>query len=221
MPKHNQEQGPAMEAAAASSASMEQVRELLFGNQLKDMELRFQRQEELLQREVQTLRDAVQSRLDSLEHFMKSETSSLLHRLQEENHERGLLLKAEQREREEALKSEQRERAEAVTRLGQELSASAETLELKISKVASVLDTAERELRDLFMAEAGALSAKVEERHQTALNVISSAHSHLRQDAVDRAALSGMFAELAVKLSSPAAQDAASSPDAGPDGAHE
>jgi seryl-tRNA synthetase len=183
------------------AASMTQVRELLFGTQLKDMELRFQRQEELLLREINNVRDSIKSRLDSLEGFMRSENGTLLLRLQEEQNERDSAMKTEQRERTELLKTEQRERAEAVAALGVELAAAVETADRKIAKVAGTLDAVERELRELLLKESNMLSSKVEERYQDALSVLSSSSSHLRHDAVHRSALSGMFAEMAIKLS--------------------
>ncbi|UQZ87993.1 hypothetical protein C4J81_01670 [Deltaproteobacteria bacterium Smac51] len=104
-------QGPKDQAA---DAPMEQVRELLFGAQLKDMEVRFKRQEERLLREIHDVKDSLKKRLDSLENFMKSEVSSLLSRLRQEQEERDAAQKAEQRERIEALKAESRERTEAI-----------------------------------------------------------------------------------------------------------
>lgn len=194
------------------AAQMEQVRDLLFGNQLKDMENRFKRQEERFMREIADSRDALKKRLDSLENFMKSETTTILHRLKEEQAERDEALKteqrdrsenlkAEQRERMEGLKSEQRERVEAVAQLAKELAASVETLERKISKVASTLDNAERELRQLLLSESGSLSDKIEEKYQDALDVLANTAAQIRYDMVHRSSLSGMFTEMAIKLS--------------------
>jgi seryl-tRNA synthetase len=169
---------------------MEQVRELLFGAQLKDVETRFQRLEERFQREISDVQEALKTRLDSLENFMKSETGSLLHRLQEE-----------QAERDSVIRDEQRERAESLGKLARELAATADAFERRNTKLSGALDNTERELRNLLMAESNALSAKVEERYQDALNVLSNTAAQIRHDMVYRSALSGMFTDLAVKLS--------------------
>ena len=84
-------------------APMEQVRELLFGAQLKDMETRFKRQEERFVREVSDAKESLKTRIDSLENFMKSEIVSILARIKEEQNEREETIKAEQRERAEQL----------------------------------------------------------------------------------------------------------------------
>jgi chromosome segregation ATPase len=202
---------------------MEQVRELLFGTQMKEVDTRFQRQDERFERKIADVREALKTRLDSLENFMKSEISSLLHRLKEEQSERDSALKDEQRERAEtfrneqrerseglkheqheraeAIKNEQRERAEALAHLAKELASAVETFERKNSKVADALDAAERELRQLMMTENTALSAKIEEKYQDALNVLSSTAEQIRDDMVYRSSLSGMFTETALKLS--------------------
>ncbi|MDL2207271.1 hypothetical protein LJB82_00940 [Desulfovibrio sp. OttesenSCG-928-M16] len=183
------------------SAPMEQVRELLFGAQLKDMETRFKRQEERFLREIADARDSLKSRLDSLENFMKSETGALLNRLKDEQNERGEALKAEQRERAEQIKNEQRERVEALTQLSKDLAATTEGLERKIAKVSGTLDAAERELRQLLLSESSALSGKIEEKYQDALNVLANTAAQIRHDMVYRSSLASMFTETAVKLS--------------------
>ena len=185
----------------AESAPVEQVRELLFGRQLKDMDTRFQRQEERSQRELNDLRNSVKTRVDSLENFMKSEVASLLHRLKNEQDERTEMFKAEQRERSENLKTEQRERAEAVAQLAKDLSAANEACERRLAKLSSTLDNTERELRQLLQTESGALSAKLDERYQDALSALSRTASEIRGDMVYRSSFSTMLTEMAVKLS--------------------
>jgi DNA-directed RNA polymerase subunit F len=203
MSKRSTDPHPPIESAPhdTQSAPVEQVRELLFGRQLKDMETRFQRQEERSQREIIDLRNAVKTRIDSLENFMKSEVASLLHRLKNEQDERTEMLKAEQRERNENLKAEQRERAEAVAQLSKDLAAASEASERRLAKLSSTLDNTERELRQLLQTESGALSAKVDERYQDALNALSKAASEIRGDMVYRSSFSTLLTEMAVKLS--------------------
>ena len=175
---------------AQDAAPMEQVRDLLFGAQMKDVDTRFQRQEERFEQKITDVREALKTRLDSLENFMKSEVSSLLHRLKEE-----------QSERDSALKNEQRERAEALAHLTKELAMAVESFERKNSKVADTLDATERELRQLIMAENAALSGTITEKYQDALNVLSRTAAQIRDDMVYRSALAGMFTETALRLS--------------------
>jgi uncharacterized membrane-anchored protein YhcB (DUF1043 family) len=177
------------------------VRELLFGAQLKNMETRFQRQEERFQRELADSRNALKTRLDSLENFMKSEISSLLNRLKDERDERVEVIKGEQRERNENLKAEQRERVESIALLAKDLAAAGESFERKLAKLSGSLDNVERELRQLLQAESGSLTAKVEEKYQDALGALSRTASEIRRDMVYRSSFSTMLTEMAVKLS--------------------
>lgn len=183
------------------AAPMEQVRELLFGAQLKEMETRFQRQEERFLREITDTRDSLKTRLDTLENFMKSEISSLLHRLKEETGERNEVLKTEARERAEAFKTEQRERSEGMLQLAKEIAAANETFERKLTKLSNTLDNAERELRELLLKEMGNVSGKVEEKYQDGLAALSKSASEIRRDMVHRSSFSTMLTEMAVKLS--------------------
>ena len=184
-------------------SSMDQVRDILFGAQMKDLETRFQRQEERYMREIHDVRDALKTRLESLENFTKSENSSLLNRIREESAERDSEMKNEQRERSEALKTEQRERAEAFAQLTKDLASAVENFERKLGKLSGTLDTTERELRQLLGTESGSLSDKVEEKYREALEVIASTAAQIRYDMVYRSALSGLFNDAAVNLSNP------------------
>lgn len=196
---------------ASESASMEQVRELLMGTQLKDMENRILRQEERFRQEITNLRDTLKNRVESLENFMKSESSSLLHRLQEEKSERVTAVKneqgeraesvkAERKERAEAMKQEKRERDEAIAKLTRELAKTNESFERKLTAFSATLDTVEKELRQLLLAESSRLSAATEGKYKDALAALSRTAAQLQNDLVSRSALSATFTEFAVKL---------------------
>jgi hypothetical protein len=176
--------------------SMNQVRDLLFGTQLRDVETRFQRQEARFQREVNDAREALKVRLDSLENFMRSETASLLHRVN-----------TEAAEREAALKAEQRERIETFNKLAGDITAAENAFERRIAALSSTLDNAEQEIRKLMQAETSSLNDKVDEKYTAALNVISETASQVRNDMVYRSTLSNMFTEMAIKLSNQWSED--------------
>lgn len=227
MDNHNHP-GP-KDQSSPSGAPMEQVREILFGAQLKDMEVRFKRQEERLLREIHDVKDSLKKRLDSLENFMKSEVSSLLDRLRREQEEREAVqraeqkeraeaiqseqrerleaLKNEQRERVEALKAEEKERLEAVARLTGDLNGASDAFERKMAKLSNTIDTVERDLRSLLLTESGSLTDKIESKYADALNVLAKTAAQIRSDMVYRTALSGMFAEMVGGLSKPWNED--------------
>ncbi len=143
-------------ATPETAAPMEQVRELLFGAQLKDMETRFQRREERFSREVADARDAMKKRLDSLEFFMKSETAALLARLKEEKSALETALKDEQRERRDEMEIERRERAEAVKAEGRER---VEAIKVEQRERVEALNAEARERAEAFARTAKDIAA--------------------------------------------------------------
>jgi hypothetical protein len=201
-----------MRKTSAKPDSMDQVRELLLGTQMKDVENRFQRLEEHFQRDLSDLRDSVKNRIESLESFMKSESASFLHRLREEQEERAAALKNEQRERfdalkteknerQEALKNEQRERNEGLAQMMRDLTAMEQEQERKLKALSGTLDTAERELRQLLLSENARLSDKVEQKYKDALNVLTNTAAQIRHDMATRSQVSSLLTETAMKLS--------------------
>ncbi len=71
--------------ALAGGASIDKVRDILFGVQMRDYDKRFARLEERLVKETTELKDDVKKRLASLEQFMKQEFESLGDRLSSEH----------------------------------------------------------------------------------------------------------------------------------------
>lgn len=207
MSKHTSEP-----SSPQDGASMDQVRELLFGTQMKDMENKLQRQEEKLRQEMADSGEVLKDRLDLLEKFMKSEIESVLTRVNAEKAERESALKdarrdldesakAEQRDRLESLKAEQRERGEALVQLGKDLAALEQVFERRLSALSSTLDSTERGLRELLLEESSSMAAKVEDRYHQALEQLKKTSEQIRHDMVHRSALSGLFTETALKLS--------------------
>ncbi|MDR1298364.1 MAG: hypothetical protein LBO05_13575 [Deltaproteobacteria bacterium] len=206
-------------------SSMVQVRELLFGAQLKDMEMRFKRQEERLLREISEVKESLRGRLDSLENFMKSEVGSLLTRLKEDRDERDALVRAEQRDRHEEIRAEarernellgaerrelheniskeQRDRAESIGKIASDLAVSNDNFERRSAKLGASLETLERTLRELMMKESTDLNDKIDEKYNDALNILTRTATQIRTDMVYRTHMSTMITEMVASLSKP------------------
>ena len=181
--------------------SMEQVRELLFGANLKEMEIASKRQEERLQREIASLNEAIKSRFESLENFMRSETASLSNKLNVEVKELANTIKDREAERQIDMELERKERKESLTRLTTELSSAQEVFERKMIKHANTLDNVEQEIKKLMLAETNSFNNKVEDRYKDALSIINETAAQIRNDMVYRSSLSNLLTEVAVKLS--------------------
>jgi len=75
-------------ADAAGIGNLDKVRDILFGNQMREVERRFARLEERLLKETQDLKDDVKRRLEALEAFARTESESLADQLRGERSER-------------------------------------------------------------------------------------------------------------------------------------
>ena len=66
------------------SGSVDKIRDILFGNQMRDFDRRFSHMEERLIKSTQDLRDETHKRLEALELFFKKELDALKARLKSE-----------------------------------------------------------------------------------------------------------------------------------------
>lgn len=166
------------ETAEASGASVEKIRDILFGSQIKNYESRFSRMEDALARETAEIKDTMRRRLDSLEAFFKSETESLAARL----------------------KTERDEREEVLNNISRELKASSALLSKKIldldNKAAQDRSAARQEL----MAESRKLLDEIRQRNDSLSTLLETRVQELRNSKTDRSALAALFVELAVRL---------------------
>ncbi|MGB8772023.1 MAG: hypothetical protein WCC92_20595 [Candidatus Korobacteraceae bacterium] len=166
------------ETAEASGASVEKIREILFGSQIKNYEARFARLEEALSRETAEIKDTMRRRLDSLEAFFKSETESLAARL----------------------KSERDEREETLNTISRELKTTAAQLSKKILDLDNKAAQDRSASRQELMAESRKLLDEIRQRHESLGGLLENRVQELRHAKADRSALAALFVELAVRL---------------------
>jgi hypothetical protein len=176
--KPNSVDAAVAETAEASGASVEKIREILFGSQIKNYEARFVRLEEALARETSEIKDTMRRRLDSLEAFFKSETESLAARL----------------------KSERDEREETLNNISGELKTSAAQLSKKILDLDNRLAQDRSAARQELMAESRKLLDEIRQRNESLSALLESRVQELRHAKTDRSALAALFVELAVRL---------------------
>ncbi len=176
--KPNSVDAAVVETAEASGASVEKIREILFGSQIKNYETRFARLEEALARETSEIKDTMRRRLDSLEAFFKSETESLAARL----------------------KSERDEREETLNNISRELKTSAAQLSKKILDLDNRLAQDRSANRQELMAESRKLLDEIRQRNESLSALLETRVQELRHVKTDRSALAALFVELAVRL---------------------
>jgi chromosome segregation ATPase len=165
-------------AGPDSGASVDKIRDILFGSQIKNYEARFARLEENLVRETVELKESMRRRFESLEGFFKSETESLAARL----------------------KAEREERTNAFQSLDRDLKATNDALARKIHELDASTAEADSVLRKELMAESRKLLEEIGERHDSLRSLLERRVGELRHQKTDRALLSALLAEIAAQI---------------------
>lgn len=165
--------------ALAGGASIDKVRDILFGVQMRDYDKRFARLEERLLKETSDLKEDVKKRLASLEQFVKQEVDALGDRLS----------------------AEHAGRTDEVKDLGQQLRETSKTFEKKTAAMDDQSARAQRELRQQLLEQQQRITEEMQQRHHELLEALSRDAGELRDEKADRAALASLFTEMAMRLS--------------------
>lgn len=169
---------PQLSADVGGSGNLEKVRDLLFGNQIRDFDKKFSRLEERLLKECASVREDARKRLDSLETYVKQEVESLT----------------------EGLRTEQTERDEVVKEVSQELKDLTKSLEKKITQLDEQTNQKQRDLRQQILDQSKGLDEEMRQKYEAILSVVEREVQELRHDKSDRATLAGLFTQLAMQL---------------------
>ena len=162
------------------AASLDKVRDILFGAQARDADRRFARLEERIARESAELKDDVRKRLSALEQFVKRELESLTDRV----------------------KSEQGARADADKDLSREWREWAKANDKKLAQADDQMARIQRELRQQLLDAQQKFTDEIRQHAQETLARLARESSELRNDKLDRAALAATLTEIALRLSS-------------------
>ncbi len=159
-------------------ANVDQIRDIIFGAQMRDYEKRFSRIEERVLDEANLLRSEASSRLDALESYIKQEISSVLDQL---SLERG-------------------EREDDTRHVSDALSKHARDAEKKLTQVQSKMNQGQSELRESLLNQSKSLSQEIQIVRDTLSGSMDRSTQELRNDKTDRKALADMFTELGMRL---------------------
>ena len=169
----------AAEPGIGGGENVDKIRDILFGNQMRDYERKFSRLEERIMTEVGRVREESSQRLEALERYLNQELESLSGRI----------------------KGEQNDRLDAQRGLADELAKSAEQLAKRIGELDDRLSGATRDLRQQILDQSKSLTEEMGARHAQASEALDRTAGELREQKVDRSALSGLLTELALRLS--------------------
>ncbi len=160
------------------TASVEKIREILFGSQKLEYDKRISRLEQRLLEETSQLRDETSSRLDTIEEYVKKEISAMLDRV----------------------KAETSNRVDACKGISQDLKEQAKTLESRTTKLAEDLSGTQRDLREQILAQSKELRDELRRRCESIASDADESALELRGSKLDRAALATILTEAASRL---------------------
>ena len=165
-------------AQDAGTGNIDKIREIIFGSNMRDYEVRFARLEEALKKESQDMREAMRQRVETLESFVHKELAAL----------------------ESRLNTERAERSENHSHLAHELSTASASIFKKIGEFESQEAQAKREIRNDLLQQSKELSDALRVKAEELVTMLERRAQELQHAKTDRTALAGMFNELALRL---------------------
>ena len=162
----------------AGAGNIDKIRDILFGSNMRDYEQRFARLEEALKKESADLRDTTRRHLESLEAFVHKELAALDGRLN----------------------AERDERSESHSRLAGDLSNASTSILRKIGDLENQEAQAKREIRNDLLQQSKELTDAIRNKGEEIIALLERRSQDLQHSKTDRAALAGLFNEVALRL---------------------
>jgi len=177
-PKSGNGAGNAPASPSEQPESLDQVRDILFGGQMRMVDARLRSLEERIALEQTTMRNELGRKITELEEASKKEFATHAERLSTERAKRADDLKA----------------------LSVELKESLKNLERRHVKFEEATSLADSEVRDQLMKHSAAFSAELSRTSERLTTELDRAASALRADKVDTTTLAATLNEMATKL---------------------
>jgi hypothetical protein len=180
------EKAMSLDAEDMHGGNIDKIRAILFGNQMRDYDVRFTRIEDRLNKEVVELREDLRRRADSLESYVRQEVEALSSRI----------------------RNEYAERTEAIKDLAGTLDNLNKVFEKRTRQLDEDLTKGQRELRQAILEQGKVLSDKIRTSNDDILSLVERELSQMRAGKVDRSALANLFTDLAIRLNNGISQAA-------------
>ena len=177
-PKSGNGAGNAAASTSEQPESLDQVRDILFGGQMRMVDARLRSLEERIALEQSTMRNELSRKITELEEASKKEFAAHAERLSTERAKRADDLKA----------------------LSVELKESLKNLERRHVKFEEATSLADSEVRDQLMKHSASFSAELSRTSERLTTELDRAASALRADKVDTTTLVATLNEMATKL---------------------
>ena len=171
-------QSQAKNAFRVETGSIDKVRDILFGEQMRSFSEGVTRLEKRMEKEVVALKAETGKRFESLERYVKKEIEALITRI----------------------KSEQDGRNASTKEIGKELDHLNKSLETKIGRLGESSTDAQRDLRKQILDQSKTLQNDLQKKYEEISNLLEKETGELRASKADRSSLAILLTELAVRL---------------------
>jgi exonuclease VII large subunit len=173
-------------ATTPDTGSVDKIRDILFGNQMRDFDRRFSLMEERMAKTTQNLRDEIYKRLEALEQYFREELEALKERL----------------------KAESDQRTDADKQQAEALQSSSESLHKAISETEEKFAVQTAELRQQILKQSKSLSADIQSKYEQASQELRLTADGLDDAKIDRSMLAEYLIEMATGISNHPAETA-------------
>jgi hypothetical protein len=163
---------------SVAPGNVDQIRDILFGAQMRDYERRFVRLEEKVSKDVAKLREEMGKRSDDLEAFIQREVESLGDRLA----------------------SEQKDRVSRDDQLKTEIDALMSALESKAADLDEKLTSSTRDLRKQILDQSKSLSKEIDSRSAALTQSLEKEAGQLQVAKLDRSKLAEILSQISIQL---------------------
>ena len=164
---------------ATENQSIDKIRDIIFGHQMKDYEKRFIMLEERMQQQIEALRNETGTRLEAVEIFIKKEIDALSDRL----------------------KTEKSMRTQAARESSKEIKDMAKKISSDIGRLEDRQSKDARETRQQLLDLTKNLSQEISNKHSEVSKSLELAVKELNKDKVARSTLSEILLEVALRTS--------------------
>jgi hypothetical protein len=165
---------------AAEGGNLDQIRDILFGAQSRDLEKRIARLEDRLARDTADLRDDIKRRFDALELYARKELEALGDRLT----------------------AEQSERASAIDGVVRAITDTTKSLERQNAQVDEHSAKGQRDLREQILDRAKSLADDLRQTSESLSAALERRFDTLEHAKADRSAVAALLSEMAMRLTS-------------------
>ena len=158
--------------------SLDKVRDILFGSQMRAVDTRLQGLEERLREELEALRNDFARQVESLDSFIRSEVNTVTERLS----------------------TESRKRSEDLKALAAEIKEAIRALERRHVKLEEAANMADASLRDQLLSQSATAANELARLGERLSAELTRSHTELSTAKTDRTALASLLTDMAGRL---------------------